>query len=198
MIDLLQPFVIFVLLQFSLILMLISFNIIYSLFSLIFTLVFFLFFFFFLKVYFLGLILLLLYVGAITVLFLFVIMLLPLKRIENPFFFYQMVGYYVFFLLFFLVFIYFSVESPMDLNLWYPFDYDFLIFEDSASLVHFKKLGVCLFSYFISNLFLLSFLLLGSLIGSVFIVNSRRAQSYKKQVEPFYRSDLFFFSFMER
>ncbi len=178
----------YILLLFSSFLMILSNNAIYSVFFLISifintSIIFILF-----NVDFLGILLLLVYVGAIAILFLFIVMMLNIKKIENENNTYLLLGLSIF-SIFFIHFIYilfnmfFSyIPSNLLFNTNDFFFYNYLnLMDETNNITLIKKIGVFLFLEYYLFLFFSGILLLISLIGAIFLTNLKKGYSTKTQ-----------------
>lgn len=186
----------YMLLIFSSFLMILSINQVYSVFSLISifinTAVIFILF----NVDFIGIILLLVYVGAIAILFLFIIMMINMKKIENENNTYIIISLVIFLLFFiysaYLISYYFLFYFPdflfYNLNNYSFISYDTINDEfNNISIV--KKIGFFLFSDYYLFLFFPGLLLLISLIGAIFLTNFKKGYSTKNQYNQLFRKN---------
>lgn len=178
----------YILLLFSSFLMILSNNAIYSVFFLISifintSIIFILF-----NVDFLGILLLLVYVGAIAILFLFIVMMLNIKKVENENNTYLILGFSIF-SIFFIHFIYilfnmfFSyIPSNLLFNINEFFFYNYLnLMDETNNITLIKKIGIFLFLEYYLFLFFSGILLLISLIGAIFLTNLKKGYSTKTQ-----------------
>lgn len=135
---------------------------------------------------FLALIFIIIYVGAIAVLFLFIVMMINIKKIEKDYSTYLTIGIIIFLLLLcqtclLLLNIYFEYSS-ININLNNFFDYINLNNLDELvriSLV--KNLGIILFSVRPFLIYLAALVLLMAMVGSIYLTNIKRGFSLKKQ-----------------
>jgi len=143
---------------------------------------------------FLGLLLLIVYVGAIAILFLFVVMMINIKKIENDNISYLFIGFSIFFILFlqfcylfFDVFInYIPRHLLVNINEFEFFNYAILSDEyNRVSVV--KKIGIYLFLKYYLFVFFSGLLLLVSLIGCIFLTNFKKGYSMRKQYNQYFR-----------
>jgi len=184
----------YTLLLISSMLMIISNNSIYSVFFLISIFINTAIIFILFNVDFLGILLLLVYVGAIAILFLFIVMMLNIKKIENKNNTYLVVGFCIFsiFLLHFLYFLfniffsYISHNLLFNINSFIFSDYNTLI-DEYNNIIIIKKIGVFLFLEYYVFLFFSGILLLVSLIGAIFLTNIKKGYSTKTQYNQCFR-----------
>jgi NADH-quinone oxidoreductase subunit J len=142
---------------------------------------------------FIGLIFLMVYVGAIAVLFIFVVMMLNIKRIERDNTTYLLVGSSIFILfsiqLFFIFFTSYTMHSPRNSMFCHSFYYDYLTNNDefvNKHLVH--LIGVSIFYHHSIVLILSGVTLLIALIGSVYLTNTKSGYSLRRQDNQFNRN----------
>lgn len=188
--------ILYVLLFSSSILMILSNNPIYSVFFLISIFINTAVIFILYNVDFLGILLLLVYVGAIAILFLFIVMMLNIKKIENENNTYVVVGISVFFvvciyfiyILFTTFFAYVPTHLLFDAN-----EYSFVTFSTfvdvSTSTLVIKKIGVFLFLDYYYFLFFSGLLLLVSLMGAIFLTNFKKGYYTKTQYHQCFRKN---------
>lgn len=146
---------------------------------------------------FLGLIFLMVYVGAIAVLFLFVVMMLNIKRIERDHTTYLLIGGFIS-VLFSLQLIYifmssYSIHSPVNTIFCDSFFYDYLTNNDE--FVHkylVQLLGISIFYYHSILLIFSGVTLLIALIGSVYLTNMKSGYSLRRQDNQFSRNSSIF------
>lgn len=148
-----------------------------------------------LDIAYLGLIFIMIYVGAIIILFLFVVMMIPLKKIAQKNTTYLAISFYFLIFLFYLLVKYINkytmfaqgyfmlttnkVYSALDNNV-------FTIFENT-SYISLLKLGVVLFNYYYIYLFIVGFILLVVMVGSIFLTNEQQGKFIRKQFNTIYR-----------
>lgn len=143
---------------------------------------------------FIGILLLLVYVGAIAILFLFIIMMINIKKVENENNTYLLVSFLIF-ISFFLYFIYFLFNIFF---FYFPknilfntnnFTFiNFLILNDEFNNINVvKKIGIFLFSDYYLFLFFSGLLLLISLVGAIFLTNFKKGYSSKNQYNQLFR-----------
>jgi len=180
----------------SSILMILSNNPIYSVFFLIAifintSIIFILF-----NVDFIGLLLLLVYVGAIAILFLFIVMMLNIKKVQNDNNTYIIVGFSIF-SIFFLHFIYFLFKTYIyyvPINVLYDintldFSKTYSILDEFNKVNIVRKIGVFLFIKYYLFLFFSGLLLLVGLIGAIFLTNYKKGYSTKIQYNQCFRNN---------
>jgi len=137
---------------------------------------------------FLGILLLLVYVGAIAILFLFIVMMINIKKIDNENNTYFLIGILLF-SLFFIYFFYILLEvyyiyTPKHLIFnvnMYTFSNYNMITDMFNSVTLIKKIGVLLFLEYYILMFFSGVLLLISLIGAIFLTNLKKGYSTKAQ-----------------
>ena len=186
----------YILLIFSSILMILAVNPIYSVLFLISiflntSIIFILF-----NVDFIGILLLLVYVGAIAILFLFIIMMVNIKKIENETNTYILISFLIF-LFFFFYFIYFlfniffyylPTNLLFNINQFSFTNYIFLNDEfNNINIV--KKIGILLFTEYYLFLFFSGILLLVALVGAIFLTNFKKGYSTKTQYNQLFRKN---------
>lgn len=141
---------------------------------------------------FLALVLIIVYVGAIAVLFLFIVMMINIKRIEKDNTTYLTVGLailVVFFIQFYTIFFnyYFennySIESDTD----YIFGVENLTDESLRQLLV-LRFGVVLFFFRPTLLLFTGIILLVSMLGAIYLTNEKRGFSMKRQLNQFSRN----------
>lgn len=142
-----------------------------------------------------GLLFIMVYVGAIVILFLFVVMMIPLKKIAQKNTTYLAISFYFLIFLFYLLVKYINkytvfaqgyfmlttnnVHSVLNSNV-------FSAFEDT-SYMSLLKLGVVLFNYYYIYLFIVGFILLIVMVGSIFLTNEQQGKFIRKQLNSVYR-----------
>lgn len=142
---------------------------------------------------FIGILLLLVYVGAIAVLFLFIIMMLNVRRIERDTTMYLLVGLFIIFLLFFQfqyvgfktnVFA-FYVFLPIQTNF---FSYiDSLPIDEGNRIRSVTSVGMLIFGKFFIALILASGLLFVALVGAILLTNEKRGYFVQQQYSQLLR-----------
>lgn len=144
---------------------------------------------------FIGLIFIIVYLGAIAVLFLFIVMMINIKKIEM-----DSTTYFVIGVLFFIIF--FFQLSYYIISMW---EYDlfgnaisskenyFFFFENKIDAFskenYFLSLGKILYYDFFFFLVVVSMLLLLGMLGSIFLTNYKNNFSSKKQFNQFSRNN---------
>ena len=189
----------YVLLISSAFLMILANNPIYSVFFLISIFINTAIIFIFFNVDFLGIILLLVYVGAIAILFLFMVMMLNIKKLENENNTSLIVGCSIF-SIFFLYFLYFLFHYFIDYipnfllfqsNSFFFYNFSHMIDEfNNVNIV--KQIGIFLFLEYYLLLFFCGILLLLSLIGAIFLTNIKKGYSTKAQYNQLLRKNNLF------
>lgn len=152
---------------------------------------------------FLGLIILLVYVGAIAVLFLFIIMMINIKKIENITSIYMLISSSIFFLFFFYItymiwsiYIFnIPIELSSNINI-YTFNYSSFISDSNNNINLLNKVGFYLFNDYYLCIWASGILLLISIIGSIFITNFKKGFSNKAQFNQFFRINTILHSHM--
>lgn len=151
-----------------------------------------------LKISYLGLIFIMIYVGAIVILFLFVVMMIPLKKIAHRSTVYMTISFYFLFFILYLFlrhvnqFVLFSSNhlrliraqtfSTIDANIVNLYDNI-----NSSSMV---RIGSMLFNYYYIYLFLIGFILLVVMVGSIFLTNEQQGKFIRKQFSVTYRQSI--------
>jgi NADH-quinone oxidoreductase subunit J len=142
---------------------------------------------------FLGLSILLIYVGAIAVLFLFVVMMLNVRRIDRDNTLYLVIGLFITIILF-LQFQYmgfvnnvlnFQFNLPLSVN---SFSYSDTVFMDEAEKVKTVFcLGILLFGKFSICLIISAILLLVAMVGAICLTNEKRGYYVRQQYDQLIR-----------
>ena len=186
----------YILLLFSSLLMILTNNPIYSVFFLISIFINSSIIFIIFDVDFIGIILLLVYVGAIAVLFLFIIMMINMKKIENDSNTYLLISITIFF--FFFIYIIYSI---INLSFFYipkniffnvnnfSFGSYFFLNDEYNNINIVRKIGLFLFVDSYLFLFFSGLLLLISLIGAIFLTNFKKGYSTKNQFNQLFRKN---------
>lgn len=149
-----------------------TFNPIYSVLNLILVYIMTAIFFFSMGLSFFPVLLIIIYVGAISVLFLFVIMMLNFKSLE-----FKTINFNIevfTFLIFLFLFIFFFIKyNHFDYDYSdYYFDSNFLTLLDEEPEIN--ALGLIIFNYFYIHLFIVVFILLVALIGVIALVSDSK------------------------
>lgn len=146
---------------------------------------------------FIGLIFLMVYVGAIAVLFLFVVMMLNIKRIERDNTTYLLIGGFIS-LLFSLQLIYiflssYTIHSPINTIFCNSFFYDYLTNNDEFVQKYLVQLlGISIFYHHSILLIFSGVTLLITLIGSVYLTNVKTGYSLRRQDNQSSRNSFIF------
>jgi NADH-quinone oxidoreductase subunit J len=139
-----------------------------------------------LHVDFIGLVFLMVYVGAIAVLFLFVVMMLNIKRIERDNTTYVLIGGFIF-LLFSIQLIYvlcssYAMYVPENIMLCDTLTFEYLTNKDEFVTKYIVVLlGIEIFSKYAIVLIFSGITLLIALIGSIFLTNMTGGYSLRRQ-----------------
>lgn len=150
--------------------------------------------FIFLHADFLGLVFLMVYVGAIAVLFIFVVMILNVRKIERDNTTYVLLGGFAF-VLFSMQMIYilissYTIYSPSNIIFCNALVYDLLRNADEFVTKYMVQLlGILLFSEYQLVLCISGTTLLVSLIGSVYLTNTKTGYSLRRQDNQFSRNN---------
>lgn len=180
----------------SVILMLLSINPINAVFFLISVFFSASFIFVLLNVDFLGLLFLMVYVGAIAVLFLFIVMMLNIKRIENDQTTYLLLGTIIAILLsmqliYMIVYrstYYLPTNIILETNNFFFNDYNYTDSIQKKYLI--KRLGILIFINYPVLLFASGSLLLISMLGSIFLTNFKKGYSMRRQYNQLSRNNI--------
>jgi NADH-quinone oxidoreductase subunit J len=150
---------------------------------------------FFFNVDFLGLMFVIIYVGAVAVLFLFVVMMINIKQEQNTFTlfngaFYKLFGPAVFgFFTFLLLLIFFLEVFGVD-NVFFSLDSTFLTNIDF--LYNIDILGQSLFNYFLVCFLIAGLILFLALLGSIVLtLRFNTLKTHQKSFRQLSRSDRF-------
>lgn len=151
---------------------------------------------------FFGFIFIIIYVGAIAVLFLFIVMMLNVQKIETDKFTYLTIGIFILIILFielFLSFLYnYSVLSENNNVLTYVDNYRYtynlsdLRSDEEYRYLMVESLGIMLFEYYPVYLILCGLNLLVAMVGSIYLTNFKRGYSTKKQYNQLARNHYLF------
>ena len=147
-----------------------------------------------LNVDFLGLLFLMIYVGAIAVLFLFVVMMLNIKKIEKDNSFYLTVGIFIlvfYFLQFFFIFFYDSlVYIPrlffLDMNSFFFSSFHYL--DESMRFMLIKKMGFLLYYEYFFFLIFAALTLFAAMLGAIYLTNEKHGYSMRHQYQQLSRN----------
>lgn len=148
-----------------------------------------------LDIAYLGLIFIMIYVGAIVILFLFIIMMIPLKKVAYHSTVYLATSFYSIFFLFYLILKYLNKFSLFSNNyfvivkkdIYSLFDSNNLIIYDNVDNNILLRIGELLFNYYYIHIFIIGFLLLIIMIGSIFLTNEQQGKFIRKQMNTCYR-----------
>lgn len=147
---------------------------------------------------FFGFIFLIIYVGAIAVLFLFIVMMLNIQKIETDKLTYLTIGVFILILLFFEIFLslcynyllIFEINEVFvnTININYIYNLFLLRSDESLRFFTIESLGIMLYEYYPIQLMLAGLNLLVAMIGSIFLTNYKRGYSTKKQYNQLARN----------
>lgn len=147
---------------------------------------------------FFGFVFLIIYVGAIAVLFLFIVMMLNIQKIETDKLTYLTIGIFILILLFFEIFLslcynYLLIFETNDLfistiNINYIYNLLALKSDEFFRFFTVESLGIMLYEYYPIQLMLAGLNLLIAMIGSIFLTNYKRGYSTKKQYNQLARN----------
>lgn len=115
---------------------------------------------------FIAILLIVVYVGAISILFLFIVMMLNIRLVElySTFFNYMPIVIFVIIIYFFFFGIFFYTNYTFINNLYFPFeDFSFLLFSKTNIFLF----GEVFYNYYVHYLLMSSILLLIAMIGSI-------------------------------
>lgn len=145
---------------------------------------------------FIGILLLLVYVGAIAILVLFIIMMVNLKKVENEQQTYMLISFLIC-LLFLSYFIYVTLNMtiyflPEELywnrNTFHIMEWTTMNDEYNNHKIV-KKLGILMFTEYYLFLFFAGWLLLIALVGAIFLTNYKKGYSTKTQYNQLFRKN---------
>jgi len=142
---------------------------------------------------FIGILILLIYVGAIAVLFLFIVMMLNVRRIDRDNTLYLMIGLFITIILFFQFQYMGFVNNALNLQWNLPFSvnsfsYNNTIFVDETEKVKTVFcLGIILFSKFSICLIISAILLLVAMVGAICLTNEKRGYYVRQQHDQLIR-----------
>lgn len=145
---------------------------------------------------FLGLLILIVYVGAIAILFLFMVMMLNIKQIENEYNTYLLIGLtilctfliQIFYLIITFCVVYIPSNLLVNIETFLFSDYSNLL-DSFNKLLVLKKISFFIFLDYYICLFLSGILLLVSLIGAILLTNTKKGYSMRSQFNYLYRND---------
>ena len=142
---------------------------------------------------FLGIIVLLVYVGAEAVLFLFIVMMLNVRRIERDTTMYLIIGLFITLLLA-CQFQYIGFKTNILYSQTYlPVQFNFFSYinpvrlDETLHIGSVTTIGVLLFSDFIVLLLLAALLLLVAMVGAIYLTNEKRGYFVRQQYEQLHR-----------
>lgn len=151
-----------------------------------------------LDIAYLGLIFIMIYVGAIVILFLFIIMMIPLKKVTYSSTVYLAISFYfLFFLFFFLLkylnkFALFSNNYFLTINnkTYSIFNETNIVIPTDVNNINLLRLGNMLFNYYYIFIIIIGFILLVVMIGSIFLTNEQQGKFIRKQLNSTYRLNI--------
>lgn len=150
----------------------------------------------FINITYLGLIFVMIYIGAIVILFLFVIMMIPLKKVIHKNTTYLIISFYF---LFFVSLKYINKFSLFSNNYFFLLkknsyllvDRNILKINENVDNISLLKIGAIIFNYYYLYLFISGLILLiVIMIGSIFITNKQYGRFSKKQYNSTYMQDI--------
>lgn len=144
---------------------------------------------------FIGLVFIIIYLGAIAVLFLFIVMMVNVKRIEGDTTTYLLIGFL--FLFIFCAQLFYYVVNFLDFNIFANMYVvpNTMSFDQSIKVDYFNKkeyfvvLGRVLYLDYFLFMVCVSMLLLLGMIGSIFLTNYKNNFSSKKQLNQLSRNN---------
>ena len=143
-----------------------------------------------LDIAYLGLIFIMIYVGAIVILFLFIIMMIPLKKVTYSSTVYLAISFYFLFFLFFFILKYLNKFTLFSNNYFINiknkthtlFDSNsFIIFEEINNF-NLLRIGNMLFNNYYLFVIIAGLILLVVMIGSIFLTNEQQGKFIRKQL----------------
>lgn len=149
---------------------------------------------------FIGIIILIVYVGAIAVLFLFIVMMLNVRRIERDTTMYLIIGFFIALLLVcqlqYLGFTTNGLYSQLHLHSQFNSFYyvDSFCLDESHRIVSIYKIGTLLFYDFSVVMILAAVLLLVAMVGAICLTNDKRGYFVRQQYDSFNRTTHIYFS----
>lgn len=150
---------------------------------------------------FIGILILLIYVGAVAVLFLFVVMMLNVRRVDRDNTIYFIIGLFITIILFFQFQYIGFVNNLLEiqLNLTFSgnsFSYSDYVFLDETEKVRvIYHLGLLLFGKFSICLIVVGLLLLVAMIGTICLTNEKRGYFVRQQYDQLLRFSTIYVSF---
>lgn len=147
-----------------------------------------------LNIDFLGLLFLMIYVGAIAVLFLFIVMMLNIKRVEKDNSFYLTIGLFIlvfyFLQFFFFIFdetlIYIPKLFTLNTNSYEFSNFHFL--DESLRYVMVKKIGFLLYYEYFFYLIFAALILFVAMVAAIYLTNEKQGYSMKDQYHQLSRN----------
>lgn len=132
---------------------------------------------------FLAILLILVYVGAIAVLFLFVIMLLNIRKIELHNYYINYLPILLFISLFFFLEIFFIIFLKNNINTseLTLLNIDFFWINNLYYTSNIEVIGILLFDVYYYYFFFLSLILLVALVGALILLVNTKNNNYKKK-----------------
>ena len=147
---------------------------------------------------FFGFVFLIIYVGAIAVLFLFIVMMLNIQKIETDKLTYLTIGIFILVILFMEIFLSFTYNYILLFdnkgifvsieNVRYIYNLLTLRSDEQYRYLMVESLGIMLFEYYPIQLMLSGLNLLVAMIGSIYLTNFKRGFSTKKQYNQLARN----------
>lgn len=144
---------------------------------------------------FLGLVFLMVYVGAIAVLFLFIVMMLNIKRIENDNTTYLLLGTILVFILvlqflymiLYKSIIYIPLNIIIETNLFFFDDFDYSDSLNKKYLI--QRIGLLIFLKYPIYLIVVGCTLLVAMLGSINLTNYKKGYSMRRQYNQLSRNN---------
>lgn len=150
---------------------------------------------------FIGILILLIYVGAIAVLFLFIVMMLNVRRIDRDNMVYLIIGLFITVILFFQFQYIGLVNNALEIQFNIPFSVNSFLYSESVFIDETEKfktiscLGLLLFSKFSICLIVSAILLLVAMIGAICLTNEKRGYFVRQQYDQLIRLSNIYVSF---
>jgi NADH-quinone oxidoreductase subunit J len=150
---------------------------------------------------FIGILILLIYVGAIAVLFLFIVMMLNVRRIDRDNTVYLIIGLFITVILFFQFQYIGLMNNALEIQLNLPFSVDSFSYSDSIFIDEVEKvktiscLGLLLFSKYSICLLIAAMLLLVAMVGAICLTNEKRGYFVRQQYDQLLRLSTVYVSF---
>lgn len=143
-----------------------------------------------LDIAYLGLIFIMIYVGAIVILFLFIIMMIPLKKVTYSSTVYLAISFYFLFFLFFFLLKYLNKFALFSNNYFINIKSKTHTIFDSNSFIMFEeinnfnllRIGNMLFNNYYLFVIIAGLILLVVMIGSIFLTNEQQGKFIRKQL----------------